>query len=70
MNDPETPDGFTGSPIPAEGGPRGWTGQALRHARAGLGGMAALPAWPLLAGVALGFGLCCVACLLYTSRCV
>lgn len=68
MKDLGTTDDFL---APGSAGRRihgGWWGRAERMAGAGLETVATLPAWPLLCGVVMGFGLCCLAGRLVSER--
>jgi hypothetical protein len=58
MSNPDPPVDLAGA-SPAPRGLRRWGGIAARASQAGIAAVAALPAWPLLGGVALGFLLCC-----------
>ncbi len=61
MKEPDPLGDFSDATFWGTPGSRGWRGRVMHVAERGRGFIAALPAWPLLSGVALGFGLCCAA---------
>ena len=61
MMNPEPQGGFPDAPFGAPPSSPDWSGHGAHPAGPGGGFIAALPARPLLIGVAVGFGLCCLA---------
>jgi hypothetical protein len=68
MKDPAAPDDSPAAGRGESPGHPGLWGRSMNLARAARSAVAALPAWPFLVGVALGFGVCCAAGRVVSNR--